>query len=59
MVFRGGFSDNVSGNDTTYTEGMNFPSNKIVKCKPLDDDENSQYTANIVNEFLEKAYACS
>jgi 2,3-bisphosphoglycerate-independent phosphoglycerate mutase len=57
LVFRGGFSDNVSGNDTTYTEGMNFPSNKIVKCKPLDDDENSQYTANIVNEFIEKAYA--
>lgn len=56
LVFRGGFSDNISGNDTTYTQGMNFPSNKISKCKPLDDDENSQYTANIVNEFLEKAY---
>jgi 2,3-bisphosphoglycerate-independent phosphoglycerate mutase len=57
LVFRGGFSDNVSGNDTTYTQGMNFPSSKIVKCKPLDDDENSQYSVNIVNEFLEKAYA--
>jgi 2,3-bisphosphoglycerate-independent phosphoglycerate mutase len=56
LVFRGGFSDNISGNDTTYTKGMNFPSEKITKCKPLDDDENSQYSANIVNEFLEKAY---
>jgi 2,3-bisphosphoglycerate-independent phosphoglycerate mutase len=57
LVFRGGFSDNVSGNDTTYTEGMTLISNKITKCKPLDDEDNSQYTANIVNEFLEKAYA--
>ncbi len=56
LVFRGGFSDNVSGNDTTYTEGMTLISNKIVKCKPLDDDENSQYSSNIVNEFLEKAH---
>jgi len=57
VVFRGGFSDNVLGNDLTYIQGMNLYSNKIVKCKPLDDDENSQYSANIVNEFLEKAHA--
>ncbi len=56
LVFRGGFSDNVSGNDSTYMDGMNLVSNRIVKCKPLDEDENSQYTANIVNEFLEKAF---
>lgn len=56
LVFRGGFSDNVSGNDSTYLEGMNLFINKISKCKPLDEDENSQYSANIVNEFLEKAY---
>jgi 2,3-bisphosphoglycerate-independent phosphoglycerate mutase len=56
LVFRGGFSDNVSGNETTYSKGMNFPSDKIFKCKPLDDDDNSQYTSNIVNEFLEKSY---
>jgi 2,3-bisphosphoglycerate-independent phosphoglycerate mutase len=29
---------------------------KISSCKTLDDEENSQYTANIVNEFLEKAF---
>jgi 2,3-bisphosphoglycerate-independent phosphoglycerate mutase len=56
LVFRGGFSDDISGNDSTYTQGMNFPSNKISKCKTLEDDENAQYTVNIVNEFLEKAY---
>ncbi len=56
LVFRGGFSDNISGNDLTYLQGKNQASDKITKCKPLDDEENSQYTSNIVNEFLEKAY---
>jgi 2,3-bisphosphoglycerate-independent phosphoglycerate mutase len=57
LVFRGGFSDNILGNDLTYIQGMNLSANKITKCKPLDEDENSQYSANIVNEFLEKAYS--
>jgi 2,3-bisphosphoglycerate-independent phosphoglycerate mutase len=56
LVFRGGFSDNISENDITYTDGMSHKLVKIVKCKPLDDEENSQYSANIVNEFLEKVY---
>jgi len=56
LVFRGGFSDNISGNDATYVQGKSEDVNKIGFCKPLDDEENSQYTANIVNEFIEKAY---
>ncbi len=56
LVFRGGFSDMISGNDSTYIMGKLNNVDKIGICKPLDDDENSQYTANIVNEFLEKAY---
>ncbi len=56
LVFRGGFSDNISGNDLTYSQGKVAPASKITFCRPLDDDENSQYTANVVNEFLEKAY---
>lgn len=56
LVFKGGFSDNISGNDTQYFGGQIKTSNKIIKCKSLDDEENSQYTANIVNEFLEKAF---
>jgi 2,3-bisphosphoglycerate-independent phosphoglycerate mutase len=56
LVFRGGFSDNIMGNDYTYVQGRNASVDKIVKCKVLDDDENSQYTANLVNEFLERAY---
>ena len=56
LVFKGGFSDNISGNDSTYIQGKLREANKIRFCKPLDDDENSQYTANIVNEFIEKAH---
>ncbi len=56
LVFRGGFSDNVSGNDTTYYQGKAGDVKKVVPCKALDEDENSQYTAKIVNEFLKKAH---
>jgi len=49
LVFKGGFSDNISGNDATYIQGKSKVINKIDFCKPLDDDENSQYTANVVN----------
>ncbi len=56
LVFKGGFSDNISGNDLTYTKGRAGMVDKLVSCKPLDEEDNSQYTANIVNEFLEKAF---
>ena len=56
LVFKGGFSDNISGNDSTYIQGRSISRDKIGYCKPLDDDENSQYSANIANEFIEKAY---
>jgi len=55
LVFRGGFSDNITGNDTTYAKGKIKPIEKICASKPLDDDENSQYTANVLNDFIEKA----
>jgi len=56
LVFKGGFSDNISGNDNTYSMGKTTISGKISLCKPLDEEDNSQYTANVVNEFLEKAF---
>jgi len=56
LVFRGGFSDNVSSNDLTYEKGRVMEEHKIKNVVPLDDDENSQYSANIVNEFLEKVF---
>jgi len=56
LVFRGGFSDNILGNDATYIQGKFGNFSKIGFSRPLDDDENSQYTANVLNEFLEKAF---
>ena len=56
LVLRGGFSDNISGNDLTYVSGKVKSTGKITSCKPLDEEENTYYTANIINEFLEKAY---
>ncbi len=56
LVLRGGHSDNISGNDLIYFQGKTKIADKILSCKPLDEDENSQYTTNILNEFLEKAY---
>jgi 2,3-bisphosphoglycerate-independent phosphoglycerate mutase len=56
LIFKGGFSDNISGNDSAYLQGKASTSVKISLCKPLDEEDNSQYTANIVNEFLEKAF---
>tara|TARA_B100000315_G_scaffold49736_1_gene44332 strand:+ start:7957 stop:9195 length:1239 start_codon:yes stop_codon:yes gene_type:complete len=56
LVFKGGFSDNLLGNDSTYIQGKSKELNKIGFSKPLDDLENTQYTVNIVNEFIGKAY---
>ncbi len=57
VVFKGGFSDNISENDTSvYSQGKTVFLDKISLCKPLDEEDNSQYSANILNEFLEKAY---
>lgn len=56
LVFKGGFSDDISGNDSVYSEGKIKERSKIGICNPLDDEDNSQYTANVINEFLEKAY---
>ena len=56
LVFRGGFSEDILGNDLAYIKGKLRDITKIQSCKALEDDENAQYTANIVNEFLKKAH---
>ena len=56
LIFRGGFSEDISPNDGAYSQGKIKEIIKIKKCMPIDEEENSVYTANIVNEFLDKAY---
>lgn len=52
LILRGGFSDNISNTDPEWNAGTD----RFNFSEPLDDDENSKYTANIVNEFLDKAF---
>ncbi|MBM3228269.1 phosphoglycerate mutase [Candidatus Pacearchaeota archaeon] len=56
LVLKGGFSDNVTGNDTAYSKGEVRTMDKIGSFKALDEEENTQYTVNILNEFIEKAF---
>jgi 2,3-bisphosphoglycerate-independent phosphoglycerate mutase len=56
LVFRGGFSEDITGNDITYIQGKTNIHDKIRDCKPLDDTENSQYTCNVLNEFIERVH---
>ncbi len=56
LVFKGGFSENVMGNDATYIQGKTSNLTKIKLCKPLDEDDNSQYTSNVMNEFVKRTH---
>ena len=54
LVFRGGFSDNILCNDMTYSQGKSVDATKVIQFRPLDEEESTQYTVNVLNEFLEK-----
>jgi len=56
LVLKGGFSDNVLLNDIHYSIGKVVHTDKVSNCKPLDKEDNSQYTANLLNDFLDKTY---
>ena len=52
LVFRGGFSDDIIGNDIV----RNVKASQDIFARATEEDENTQYTVNVVNEFLEKVY---
>jgi len=56
LVFRGGFSENITGNDLTYIQGKKEHHDEVKISRALDDDENTQYTSNVLNEFIERAH---
>jgi len=57
LIFKGGFSDDISGNDLSYTKSRErSATEKIKDIESLDESENSEHTARIVNEFLKKAF---
>jgi len=57
LVLRGGFSDNITDTDPSFhARGKIISYNKLKQSEALDDDELSEYTANIVNDFVEQSY---
>lgn len=60
LVIRGGFSDNISNIDPAYERYGSFgvahkTSNKLKVCKPMDDEETTRLSANLVNIFFEQS----
>lgn len=56
LVLKGGFSDSVSVNDLTYSKGKIKKIRKLSNFKSLSVDELSQYTSNVLNDFVKKAF---
>ncbi|PIN90468.1 hypothetical protein COU60_01430 [Candidatus Pacearchaeota archaeon CG10_big_fil_rev_8_21_14_0_10_34_76] len=58
VVFRGGFSDNISNANPFYSNGnaMRVHNPKFVFSKPLDDEEDSKLAADLVNMFIRKSH---
>ncbi|MAG50927.1 phosphoglycerate mutase [archaeon] len=47
LVIKGGFSDNITDADPEHS--------KTISSQPLDEDETTKLSANLVNNFLEQA----
>ena len=57
LVLKGGFSDNITNTDSAYhTPGTAKLNDKFKFSIPLDEDTNTKYTANILNEFIEQSH---
>lgn len=58
LVFRGGFSDNISNANPFYGDGVvnNTESARMVWSQPLDDDDESKLSADLLNLFIRKSH---
>lgn len=57
LVLRGGFSDNITNTDGAYEiKGRFQAKNRFEFSKPLDEEDNAEYTAKVVNEFIQESY---
>lgn len=53
LVLRGGFSDNITNTDPEWNSEKE---NKFRFSEPLDEEEESKYTSNVLNDFLDQAF---
>ena len=57
LILRGGFSDNVTNTDPAYnTKNKTEFEDRLNFSKPLDEEENSKFSANQINEFVEQSF---
>ena len=57
LVFFGGFSDNITNTDTyMHEKGKIWVKGNFDWAKPLDDDENTEYTSNLLNSFVDQSF---
>src|SRR3970282_1041077 len=47
LILRGGFSDNITGNDSGYLK-LTTGEDRVINFKALDEEENAQYTVNVL-----------
>lgn len=66
LVIRGGFSSNITNTDPAYIGGGPFgiakprkarAKFKVQTSKPLDDDEVTSLSSNLINSFVEQSYS--
>lgn len=57
LVLYGGFSDNITNSDPAYKGKGKIISHDFLKySEPLDEEDITKFSANIVNEFVEQSY---
>tara|TARA_Y100000034_G_scaffold136734_1_gene215316 strand:+ start:2390 stop:3637 length:1248 start_codon:yes stop_codon:yes gene_type:complete len=57
LVFRGGFSDNITGADAAYSEGkVKQDEGKLIFSKPLDEEDESKLSSNLINSFMRHSH---
>jgi len=57
LVFFGGFSDNITNTDTyMHEKGKIWVKDNFDWAKPLDEDENTEYTSNLINSFVDQSF---
>jgi 2,3-bisphosphoglycerate-independent phosphoglycerate mutase len=57
LVFYGGFSDNVTNIDTyVHEDGKISVKEKFDWSQALDEDENTEFSANIINSFVNQSF---
>jgi 2,3-bisphosphoglycerate-independent phosphoglycerate mutase len=58
LIFRGGFSDNITNVDPEYGRGV-VNKNPVAKLKfshSLDDEDDSKYAAELINNFVRQSF---